>query len=70
MPETMISSQPVSEKRVAPGPRGHWLMGVAKDIDKDPLGTLVAISRQYGDVVRYRFLIWYSQLVNQPDYIK
>jgi cytochrome P450 len=70
MPETTISRRPVLEKRLPPGPRGHWFLGIAPDVDRDPLGTLTAISRQYGDVVRYRFLIWYGHLVNRPDFIK
>ncbi len=70
MPETTLSSQPAFKKRLPPGPRGHWFLGIAPDVSQDPLGTLTAISRQYGDVVRYRFLIWYAHLVNHPDYIK
>ena len=40
------------ETYAAPGPRGHWVVGVVPEFGRDPLGTLVRMWRQYGELVR------------------
>jgi cytochrome P450 len=37
---------------VAPGPRGAPLVGVSRELRRDPLGTLERARREHGDVVR------------------
>ncbi len=41
--------------KVAPGPHGHFLLGNAGAIQRDPLGFGLTMTHQYGDVVRMRF---------------
>lgn len=53
--------------KTAPGPRGPFLLGNARDIQRDPLRFGLAMTRQYGDIVRIRFFIWPAYLVNHPD---
>ena len=54
----------------APGPRGHLLLGSARDIQSDPLRFGLAMTQQYGDIVRIRLLLWPAYLVNNPDGVK
>jgi len=51
------------------GPKGHWLLGVMPDINRDPLGFFQNTS-QYGPIFSFRFFIWSGIMVNHPDYIK
>ena len=37
---------------VAPGPRGSLLLGLARDLQRDPLATFDRAAATYGDVVR------------------
>ena len=53
--------------KTAPGPHGHFLLGSTKDIQRDPLRFGLALTRQYGDIVRIRLLFWPAYLVNHPD---
>ena len=54
----------------APGPRGHFLLGSTSEMRHDPLRFGLAMTKQYGDVVRIRFFIWPAYLVDHPDGIK
>ena len=45
-----------------PGPKGHFLLGVLPDIQKDELDFLARLVRDYGDVVKVR-------VVNHPAYV-
>lgn len=51
------------------GPKGHWLLGVMPDVNRDPLGFFERAS-QYGPIFSFRFFIWSGIMVNHPDYIK
>ncbi len=42
--------------RNIPRPRGHWLLGQARDLQRDLLGTLVRLHREHGDVFHVRAL--------------
>lgn len=53
-----------------PGPRGHLLLGVAGDFQRDPLGFFSALTRQYGDIVHYRFVFWPVYQISHPDDVK
>lgn len=48
---------------------GRLVMGSALDFQRDTLRFIQTVAA-IGDVVRYRFVIWPSVLVNHPDYIK
>jgi len=56
--------------KAAPGPRGHLLLGSARDLQRDPLRFGLAMTQQYGDIVRIRLLLWPAYLVNHPDGVK
>lgn len=48
----------------APGPRGGWALGSLRPFARDPLGFLTSCARDYGDVVRLRFLTRQVFLLN------
>jgi cytochrome P450 len=56
--------------KAAPCPRGHLLLGSARDIQRDPLRFGLAMTQQYCDIVRIRLLLWPAYLVNHPDGVK
>src|SRR5579863_6438155 len=45
-----------------PGPKGHFLLGVLPEIQKDELDFLGRLVRDYGDIVKVR-------VVNHPAYV-
>jgi cytochrome P450 len=49
------------------GPHGHSLPGGAQ---RDPLRFALAMTQQYGDIARVRFLSWPGYLVNHPHGVK
>jgi cytochrome P450 len=56
--------------KAAPGPHGHFLLGNAGALQRDPLGFGLTMTHQYGDVVRMRFFAWPAYLVNHPEGVK
>ncbi len=56
--------------RFPPSPKGHFLIGNVLDYSHDPLGFLSNSTRQYGDIIRFRFGPIVSYMVNHPDYIE
>src|SRR5258706_6268034 len=56
--------------KIATGPPDHFLFGNTREIRHDPLRFALEMARQYGDVVRIRFLFWPTYLVNHPDGVK
>ncbi|GIV95852.1 MAG: cytochrome P450 [Herpetosiphonaceae bacterium] len=59
-----------AEDKTPPGPRGNLLWGSASAIRRDILGFFLHAVREYGDIIRYRFMIWPGYFVNHPDYVK
>lgn len=59
-----------AQRKVPPGPRGHFLFGIAREAQHDILSVGLQMHRQYGDLVRYRFIGRYGYQINHPDYIK
>ena len=51
---------------VAPGPRGHPLLGSLPDVRRDPIRLFVDSFRRYGDVVRFRFGPMVAHLISAP----
>ena len=51
---------------VAPGPRGHPLLGSLPDVRRDPIGLFLESFRRYGDLVRFRFGPATAHLVSAP----
>ena len=52
-----------------PGPKGSLIMGVMRDFNRDTLG-FVTRCRDYGDVVRTRFLYIHAYFLYNPDHIE
>ncbi|MGH9932397.1 MAG: cytochrome P450, partial [Pyrinomonadaceae bacterium] len=57
-------------RRLAPGPRGHLLTGNSREFYEDQLGFLTEAAREFGDVVRLRFLHVPVYLLNNPEHIE
>lgn len=53
--------------QVPPGPRGYPLVGVLPQLYRDPLGFMLAVTREYGDIVSLGQR-WY--LIPGPQYLK
>ncbi len=53
-----------------PGPRGHWLLGMLPEFRRDLLAMYHGAARQYGDVVRIRFLNVDTFALSHPDLFK
>ena len=70
MPESTISNTHVLQPKTPPGPRGHWLLGCLPEVQRDSLNFLISLARDYGDIVKYRFIHLPGYFVSHPDYIK
>lgn len=70
----MAQSQPTittgTARRRAPGPRDLSPLGQLPVMQHDPLGGLLALHRQYGDVVRHRLAFITSHLLAHPDHVR
>ncbi len=55
-----------SAKRLAPGPRGHLILGSLPDARRDPIALFMNARAQYGDLVRFRFGTMTAHLVSSP----
>jgi cytochrome P450 len=53
-----------------PGPKGHLIRENLPEYAKDPLGFLESCAREYGDVVRLRFMGQTFYLLSHPDLIE
>jgi len=67
---TMRSPDTTAVPRIAPGPRGHLLLGVMPDARRDVLGFVTRTARQYGDVARYKLGPMTSHLISHPDGVR
>ena len=56
--------------KIPPGPRGHFLLGNVREIQRDSIGFNTAMARQYGDVIRVRVITWPTYMVFHPDDVK
>jgi cytochrome P450 len=52
-----------------PGPRGHWLLGCAPEMQADMLGFYQRVARDYGDVAKLRVMHLTFYFLNSPQYI-
>lgn len=53
-----------------PGPRGLPFVGVSFQIVKDPLGLMLSMARDFGDIVRFPVVGQHRILLNHPDWIE
>jgi cytochrome P450 len=56
--------------RVAPGPRGHLLLGALLDVWRDRLGLMTGVTEDFGDVVRFSMGPKTLYFFNHPDHAK
>src|SRR5919202_3818515 len=63
-------TRPVRTPGGPPGPEGHLLGGNLEEYARDPLGFLARCAREYGDVVRLRFMGQTFYLLSGPDLIE
>ena len=66
-----LSTRSVSPARapLPPGPKGHPILGVMPEFNRDTLGFITRC-RDYGDVVRARFLYVSAYFIYHPDDIE
>ena len=66
-----LSTQPAkgSELPLPPGPKGHFILGVMREFNKDTLG-FIERCRNFGDVVRTRFLYVHAYFLYNPQDIE
>ena len=55
--------------RLPPGPRGTPVLGLALQVLRDPLATLMRLAK-YGDIVCIRVFKQYRILLNLPEYVE
>ena len=53
-----------------PGPRGHFLLGSLREVQREPLKLLHDGFREHGDVVGFRFAGTRAILLSHPDHIR
>ncbi|HEY8412464.1 MAG TPA: cytochrome P450 [Pyrinomonadaceae bacterium] len=49
-----------------PGPKGSLIMGVMREFNRDTLGFIERLHREYGDIVRSRFLYVHAYFLYHP----
>src|ERR1041385_1197481 len=59
----------MESNNIPPGPKGTPLLGVMREFNHDPL-TFIERCREYGDVVRMRFLYLHAYFLYNPDHIE
>ena len=66
-----VAATPATARRLPlpPGPKGHPILGVMPEFNRDTLG-FIERCRQYGDVVRSRFLYVYAYFLYNPQDIE
>ncbi|GLY25873.1 cytochrome P450 [Micromonospora sp. NBRC 101691] len=65
----MVTANP-SAPRLAPGPRGTFLLGSLLDLRRDLIGFLGQVSAEYGDIVRFTVAGFTVHLVTHPDHLR
>ena len=63
--QAAVATQP----RLPPGPKGHPILGVMREFNRDTL-AFITRCRDYGDVVRMRFLYVTAYFLFHPDDIE
>lgn len=59
-----------STPSIAPGPRGHFLLGSLPEMSRDCLGLLLNAPLEFGDVVRLRLGPSTAHLLRRPDHVR
>lgn len=56
----------MNEGRIAPGPKGHWLLGSLPEVNRDALGLFSRTQAEYGDIVRLRLAHKVAHVLSHP----
>lgn len=67
---TRVVTPALRRRALPPGPSGHWLWGMLPALRRDMLGMYREAVRQYGDVVRIRFMGVNTFAFGHPDHFK
>lgn len=67
--EALPVKKRASQAPLPPGPKGSLIMGVMRDFNRDTLGFITRL-REYGDVVRSRFLYVQAYFLYNPNDIE
>jgi cytochrome P450 len=67
---TEAATTPATTRRLAPGPRGNFLMGNLSAFADDPIEMLLDLQREYGGVVRQRLGPYLVHNVTYPDGVR
>ena len=62
--------KPTSHPKPPPGPRSFSVLNSTLAFQRDPLAFLTSLAGQYGDIYRFRLLMWPTIMLNHPDYLK
>src|SRR5918912_1287247 len=60
----------MSATLVPSGPKGNFILGVMPDFNRDSLGFIERMARDYGDIVRARFFYVPAYFIYHPDLIE
>ncbi|HEX6385234.1 MAG TPA: cytochrome P450 [Anaerolineae bacterium] len=70
MSSVAVNNQKQVHRR-PPGPFGHWFWGTVREFQQSSLDTMVNLTREYGDAVRFRFFLhFYGYLFCHPEHNK
>lgn len=56
----------MNEGRFAPGPKGHWLLGSLREINRETLELFSRVQAEYGDIVRLRLAHRVAHVLSHP----
>jgi cytochrome P450 len=65
-----VAAERTASLAIAPGPAGLPVLGSLRPFQKDPLGFLLALQRDYGDVARFRMGPRLAHLVSRPEWVR
>ncbi|MDT5060092.1 MAG: hypothetical protein QOH63_551 [Acidobacteriota bacterium] len=60
----------MSATLIPQGPKGHFILGVMPEFNRDSLAFLEKLPREYGDIVRTRFFYVPAYFLYHPDHIE
>lgn len=69
VPEEPLAKS-ISHLKPPPGPRPFNALSNTLAFRSNPLVFLTSLTRQYGDISRFRLLMWPTIILNHPDYLK
>jgi cytochrome P450 len=65
-----VANTRARNSKTAPGPRGAFLLGNVRELQRDPLGFFMGLARDYGDIARIHLGPDEALVIHQPDHLK